>query len=365
LPDWYSEYEWPVEPVECGEVDIVEDPDRLLLLSFSRAGVRHGICVSLNEAECGEATAIMVIDDSLPLDAGLPAVTGEFLEPGTRYSYTPLDPAEARYRIEAALGRRADHDLDADPQELVEEFNAYEQGDDDVPEYLAMMPLLRNRLSLLPAPDRPLPAHPDVHLGQSQVERLILQATDALNRGGAIFSDFGYALPLTGLPPRRRAADGPAPVYRLRIDLKYMKPPIWRRLEVPGDLSLDELHQVIQIAFDWQDEHLHAFRTPYGPFGNGNSRFTEYHDPASATLEQLLRAEGDTLEYEYDFGDSWRHLIKLEKKLPGVPGLIPRCTGGRRAAPEEDSEDPWGYLDGAPDTLDQVHINTLLDSRFG
>ena len=47
--------------------------------------------------------------------------------------------------------------------------------------------------------------------------------------------------------------------FRVRVDLMYAKPPIWRRLDLPGDLMLDELHVVLQVAMGWEDGHLHKF----------------------------------------------------------------------------------------------------------
>ena len=47
--------------------------------------------------------------------------------------------------------------------------------------------------------------------------------------------------------------------YQLKIALRGSKPPIWRRILVPGDITLDVLHNVIQIAMGWTNSHLHSF----------------------------------------------------------------------------------------------------------
>lgn len=49
--------------------------------------------------------------------------------------------------------------------------------------------------------------------------------------------------------------------FRVRLDLHGAKPPIWRRLELPGDLTLPRVHDVIQSAMGWTNSHLHRFRT--------------------------------------------------------------------------------------------------------
>ena len=61
-------------------------------------------------------------------------------------------------------------------------------------------------------------------------------------------------------------------------------------------------------------------------------------------LSDLLQQEKDSFFYEYDFGDSWRHKIILEKIFPfdkQVP--IAKYIKGKRACPPEDCGGPWGY----------------------
>ncbi len=52
---------------------------------------------------------------------------------------------------------------------------------------------------------------------------------------------------------------GPRSAFQLRIHLRDIEPEIWRRIIVPGSLTLAKLHLVIQGAFDWEDRHLHEF----------------------------------------------------------------------------------------------------------
>ena len=53
--------------------------------------------------------------------------------------------------------------------------------------------------------------------------------------------------------------NAPAEIYQLHILLLQINPPIWRRLHVPSDSSIAMLHDLLQIAFDWSDLHLHRF----------------------------------------------------------------------------------------------------------
>lgn len=137
---------------------------------------------------------------------------------------------------------------------------------------------------------------------------------------------------------------------RIRVDLIGAKPPVWRRLELPGDLTLDRLHTVIQAAMGWLDCHLHRFRTgddPRAPYfvtafdvEEGDAGMLE----DTVRLDQLLTGPGDRLWYDYDFGDGWGHVLQVEAVLDEPPTTV-RCTTGRNACPPEDCGGIWGYTD--------------------
>lgn len=135
-------------------------------------------------------------------------------------------------------------------------------------------------------------------------------------------------------------------VLQLKLGLQNAKPPVWRRVLVPMDLHLGDLHDIIQTCFDWYDGHLHEFRsggysgTSYGP----QSEFMDYDEIEDGFLvSELLKAEKDRLDYSYDFGDGWEIRIDVEKVLDSDEGQLPRCTGGRRMSPVENSGGPWGW----------------------
>lgn len=148
--------------------------------------------------------------------------------------------------------------------------------------------------------------------------------------------------------PKRLKREAPytGKVLQLKLALKEAKPPIWRRVLVPMDLNLGDLHDIIQASFDWYDGHLHIFYA--GGFG-GTSYGPEIDDmdyeknEAETLVSSLLKKEKDRLDYMYDFGDSWEIRIDVEKVLDADGGLLPRCTGGRRMAPMEDSGGVGGW----------------------
>ena len=132
---------------------------------------------------------------------------------------------------------------------------------------------------------------------------------------------------------------------------------------MPSAASLGFLHDVIQHAFGWEDCHLHRFYDERGREWDDR----ESSDEEETDLGKVLRAEGSVLEYEYDFGDDWRHRIVVEKIAPLDPGVrYPRCTGGRRAAPPaEDIGGIWGleeivYLVGHPEEDLPEHLEDVV-----
>jgi hypothetical protein len=135
--------------------------------------------------------------------------------------------------------------------------------------------------------------------------------------------------------------------YRVRIDLVGTDPALWRRLELASDLFLDQVHDIIQVAFGWTDSHLHRFASGPDRFGaltehflcpfdvdEGDTGIPEGH----VRLDEVVAEPGDQLFYSYDYGDDWQHVIVLEAVLPATAqgsGLAV-CVGGRRRGPAED-----------------------------
>ena len=166
-------------------------------------------------------------------------------------------------------------------------------------------------------------------------------------------------------------------IARLKVTLQGIRPPIWRRLEVPLDFTFAQLSDVILAAFGWTNSHLHQFevgkRTQPGqrsigrpdpdadddlpPTGAKLARLfpglakeqawlffpPRLEDESKVTLAAVLTS-GQRLLYLYDFGDNWRHTVLVEAIVPaGNEMFYPRVTAGRRSAPPEDSGGVWGY----------------------
>jgi Plasmid pRiA4b ORF-3-like protein len=155
------------------------------------------------------------------------------------------------------------------------------------------------------------------------------------------------------MPRALKAAAGKQSlVHQFKITLLDIRPPIWRRIQVP-DGTLDALHAHIQSAMGWTNSHLHQFEIDRRRYGDpellddgwGDDDFV---DSTKIRLSALLEKKQKSFRffYEYDFGDGWRHEVVYEGAQPAEAGVrYPRCTEGARACPPEDVGGPWGYGD--------------------
>jgi hypothetical protein len=135
-------------------------------------------------------------------------------------------------------------------------------------------------------------------------------------------------------------------IYQIKVTLRGIEPPIWRRVQVPGDMTLEELHDVLQTVMSWWDYHLHQYIIGETYYGVPHPDYmVEMVDESEVWLNEVAE-EGDTFLYEYDFGDSWYHLLEVEKVMAPEPGRrYPVCVEGERAAPPEDVGGIYGYED--------------------
>jgi len=136
-------------------------------------------------------------------------------------------------------------------------------------------------------------------------------------------------------------------VYQIKVTLRDIRPPIWRRLEVLSDTTLERLHLIFQLAMGWANYHLHQFTIGGIEYGQPDPDLDfEVEDEKRVKLSQMALRENTKFVYEYDFGDSWEHTVLVEKTLPVEKGKhYPSCSKGKRVCPPEDVGGPWGYAD--------------------
>ena len=145
--------------------------------------------------------------------------------------------------------------------------------------------------------------------------------------------------------------------YLLKIQLLDIEPAIWRRFVVSSSITLDRLHDVIQITMGWTDSHLHEFTI-------GKKRYTEYPESKEDGLVcgrfhlgDLIKQNRRNFHYLYDFGDSWEHELVLEDSHYFDPELRTEiiCLEGERACPPEDVGGVPGYYEFCKAIKDKNH----------
>lgn len=126
-------------------------------------------------------------------------------------------------------------------------------------------------------------------------------------------------------------------MIKLKIELRDIGAK--RVAVVPRDITLGSLHDVIQSLFGWEDCHLWMFSNGKGgnvwqPPSNDSDLYDEL-DPDDFSVEDMLPRVGDHAEYEYDFGDSWRH--RITRMADPKPGVGYGCVKTEGPDGEEDS----------------------------
>ncbi len=156
----------------------------------------------------------------------------------------------------------------------------------------------------------------------------------------------------------------PLEIVRLKITLDDIKPTIMRRIEVPVSITLDTLHEIIQAIMPWENSHMHAFYlrlvegprwSPPSPFGDDFG--IKSRDSTRTTLaDAIAEPKFNLLRYNYDFGDDWRHTIKVERRFVAETGdHYPNLIDVKGRCPPENSGGPWGYGEYLEALADPTH----------
>lgn len=142
------------------------------------------------------------------------------------------------------------------------------------------------------------------------------------------FPEWRETLTLAEIPAR----DG---LHVFKVSLRRA----WRRIAIPGEMTLEELSGAILDAFDFDNDHLHLFRyrNRFGIFEKVKHPYTE-ESPSTAEVKvgELPLRPGSMLEYLFDFGDNWLFEVRLEKLEPTNPKISkPVVIDGRGQAPPQ------------------------------
>ncbi len=175
------------------------------------------------------------------------------------------------------------------------------------------------------------------------------------------------------------------PVYQLKVTIKDLQPPVWRRVQVTSDLTLADLHTIIQAIMGWEGNHLYSFEAAGTEYGKPTQDGLRHFESDQIELRQIISGSTLKLTYVYGHGDDWQHEILVEKVMPHNSEIsYPICLQGERACPPDDCGGISGYrelleilqvtqhpeykerLEGAgpidPEAFDLEHVNQQLNS---
>jgi len=136
-------------------------------------------------------------------------------------------------------------------------------------------------------------------------------------------------------------------VYELKVTLEGTDPPIWRRFRVPCQITLADLHLVLQATMGWGNDHLYEFEVGKRRIGESSRDGDNRREDADRVrLRDVANRKGARLAYVYDFGDDWQHeLIVEDTACSGAEAGKAVCISGERACPPEDCGGVWGYAE--------------------
>ena len=136
--------------------------------------------------------------------------------------------------------------------------------------------------------------------------------------------------------------------YVLRLALVGSSPRVWREIAVPSNITLTSLAYVIILAMGWEESHLSMFekgKKEYHVYMEGTDIYDEpVEDASEYALCDLLGADEEMM-FVYDFGDCWRHTVKVVECTKYGKDEMPtvRLIDGKNACPPNDVGGIGGY----------------------
>ena len=155
-------------------------------------------------------------------------------------------------------------------------------------------------------------------------------------------------------------ADSLNEIATLRIELLDTDPLIWRQVEIPTSITLTGVHDVVQAAMGWCDQHLWALHLGQQRYGQPMAG-DDWGDPPvikadTVRLRDVLEPANTVMDYTYDFGDDWEHRLIFTDIRSGDPEAeYPRYVAGERCAPPEDCGGVPGFYDALEILADPAH----------
>lgn len=171
--------------------------------------------------------------------------------------------------------------------------------------------------------------------------------------------------------------------YQLKIQVKKIRPSIYRTIIVPENITFLKLHEYIQELFGLLDYHLWQFNqgsrfdsTLISLDDDDENDFIGYHtktiDPNNTKINELLLHIKDKIEYWYDFGDDWLMNVEVQKiftkqELPKKVDKIPFVLKGKGPMLLEDVGGPYlfpEFIELYTNLTNDVKLTTKKEKEY-
>lgn len=165
----------------------------------------------------------------------------------------------------------------------------------------------------------------------------------------------------------------------IHLELLDHSPGVWRRVLVPANISMSDLHLTLQTVMGWKNLYIHRYM-------DGDTDFSTCfmmtepeelgcEDYQDMFLTDFLNKEKDAIFYQYGEEKSWTLAISLVKVVPANKKInYPSCINGKNACPNEgrydqmDTGDLFDFLANAShdefDKLDGARVKTIDSTIF-
>jgi len=145
--------------------------------------------------------------------------------------------------------------------------------------------------------------------------------------------------------------------FDLEIRLCLDRTDAVRCLRVPANITFEELHELLQVAFEWDNYHLYSFGLFKKWSKNRNNNEADIvlveNSDEFYMMRNVAPIEGVRLSdylpeytkilYTYDFGDDWHHYIEVKNIIDNSKEKLPVLLSGEGDSPPEDVGGPYGF----------------------
>ena len=148
----------------------------------------------------------------------------------------------------------------------------------------------------------------------------------------------------------------------------------YRHIQINQSATLYKLHQAIIAAFEFDDDHCHAFFMDNKYWGHGDTYFSVKSDSTdrltkSYRLERLGLEKGSQFKYLFDFGDEWWFQCKVLRTVEertDIPKVIRSVGEPPVQYPEEewDEEEDWEVMEDDADDQEEELTREQIEELY-